>query len=64
VAAAVARAALPNDAIVSDSIALVKSRVMALAVFTALIGLMIAPTHFDPPLGPLPHILGLVASGA
>jgi len=32
-------------------ISLAKPRVMALAVFTALVGLMIAPTHVDPLLG-------------
>jgi heme o synthase len=31
-----------------DFIALMKPRVMALAVFTALVGLMIAPAHLDP----------------
>ena len=32
-------------------IALMKPRVMALAVFTALVGLMVAPAHLDPLLG-------------
>jgi len=34
-----------------DFISLAKPRVMALAVFTALVGLMIAPTHIDPLFG-------------
>jgi heme o synthase len=39
---------------VADFIALMKPRVMALAVFTAMVGLMIAPAHLD-------LLLGLVA---
>ena len=34
---------------VPDFFALMKPRVMLLAVFTALVGLMIAPGHLDPP---------------
>jgi heme o synthase len=34
-----------------DFFALMKPRVMALAVFTALVGMMIAPAHLDPLLG-------------
>jgi protoheme IX farnesyltransferase len=34
-----------------DFVALMKPRVMALAVFTALVGLMVAPAHLDPFLG-------------
>src|SRR5450755_4181568 len=34
-----------------DFVALMKPRVMALAVFTALVGLIIAPGHLDPLLG-------------
>jgi protoheme IX farnesyltransferase len=34
-----------------DFVALMKPRVMALAVFTALVGLIIAPAHLDPWLG-------------
>lgn len=34
-----------------DFVALMKPRVMALAVFTALVGMIIAPTHLDPLLG-------------
>ena len=36
---------------VPDFFALMKPRVMALAVFTALVGMMIAPAHLDPLLG-------------
>jgi heme o synthase len=36
---------------VPDFIALMKPRVMALAVFTAVVGLLIAPAHVDPVLG-------------
>ena len=35
----------------SEFVALMKPRVMALAVFTAIVGLMIAPGHLDPLLG-------------
>jgi protoheme IX farnesyltransferase len=34
-----------------DFVALMKPRVMALAVFTALVGMMVAPAHLDPLLG-------------
>ena len=37
---------------VPDFMALMKPRVMLLAVFTALVGLMIAPGHLDPSLVP------------
>jgi protoheme IX farnesyltransferase len=39
-----------SEAVVSDYIALLKPRVMSLVVFTALVGLMIAPGHFHPVL--------------
>ena len=39
-----------SEASVSDYIALLKPRVMSLVVFTALVGLMIAPGHFHPVL--------------
>jgi protoheme IX farnesyltransferase len=39
-----------SEADVSDYIALLKPRVMSLVVFTALVGLMIAPGHFHPVL--------------
>jgi protoheme IX farnesyltransferase len=47
---------------VPDFVTLMKPRVMALAVFTAVVGLMIAPVHLDPLLG-LIAILA-IATGA
>ena len=44
----------------TDFFALMKPRVMLLAVFTAFVGLMIAPGHFDPILGSV-AILGIAA---
>jgi protoheme IX farnesyltransferase len=43
-----------------DFVALMKPRVMTLAVFTALVGLMVAPAHLDPLLG-LVAILAIAA---
>jgi protoheme IX farnesyltransferase len=43
-----------------DFISLAKPRVMALAVFTALVGLMIAPIHIDP----LPGFMAILAIAA
>src|SRR5712671_2431617 len=43
-----------------DFITLMKPRVMLLAVFTALVGLIIAPGHLDPLLGSI-AILGIAA---
>src|SRR6202040_2765139 len=40
-----------SDAEVADFIALMKPRVMSLVVFTALVGLMVAPGHLHPVLG-------------
>ena len=40
-----------SEASVGDYIALMKPRVMSLVVFTALVGLMVAPGHFHPVLG-------------
>jgi len=40
-----------SEATVSDYVALMKPRVMSLVVFTALVGLMIAPGHLHPVLG-------------
>ena len=45
-------------------IALMKPRVMALAVFTALVGLMIAPTRLDPLLGFVAILAIAVGAGA
>ena len=36
---------------VGDYVALMKPRVMSLVVFTALVGLMVAPGHLHPVLG-------------
>src|SRR5262249_61994311 len=41
----------PSIASVSDYVALMKPRVMSLVVFTALVGLMIAPGHLHPVIG-------------
>jgi protoheme IX farnesyltransferase len=41
----------PSAAAVGDYIALMKPRVMSLVVFTALVGLMVAPQHLHPVLG-------------
>jgi heme o synthase len=41
----------PSIASVSDYLSLMKPRVMSLVVFTALVGLMIAPGHIHPVLG-------------
>src|SRR5258705_1516985 len=44
----------------ADFVTLMKPRVMLLAVFTALVGLIIAPGHLDPLLGSI-AILGIAA---
>src|SRR5260221_1774794 len=44
----------------TDFVALMKPRVMMLAVFTALVGLAIAPGHLDPLIGSI-AILGIAA---
>src|SRR4029077_6857696 len=44
-------AAQPSMAGVEDYFALLKPRVMSLVVFTALVGLLIAPGHLHPVLG-------------
>jgi protoheme IX farnesyltransferase len=49
---------------VSDFIALMKPRVMLLAVFTAFVGMMIAPVSLDPLLGLLAMIAIAVGAGA
>src|SRR5258708_3761148 len=49
---------------VPDFIALTKPRVMALAVFTAAVGLLIAPGHLDPLLGAVSLIAIAVGAGA
>jgi heme O synthase-like polyprenyltransferase len=47
-----------------EFIALTKPRVMALAVFTALVGLMIAPGHIDPRLGAMAILAIAAGAGA
>jgi protoheme IX farnesyltransferase len=48
----------------SDFVTLVKPRVMLLAVFTAVVGLMIAPTHLDPLLGATAIVAIAMGAGA
>src|SRR5258708_25876216 len=43
--------AAPSMAGVGDYIALLKPRVMSLVVFTALVGMVVAPLHLHPVLG-------------
>src|SRR5580692_7092308 len=47
-----------------DFVALMKPRVMALAVFTALVGSMIAPGHLDPLLGSVAILAIAAGAGA
>jgi protoheme IX farnesyltransferase len=47
-----------------DFVALMKPRVMSLAVFTALVGLMVAPTRLDPLLGSLAILAIAAGAGA
>jgi len=49
---------------VPDFIALMKPRVMALAVFTALVGMAIAPVHLDPILGCIAILAITAGAGA
>jgi heme o synthase len=44
----------PGVARAGDYLALTKPRVMSLVVFTAAVGLLVAPGHLDPVVG-LPH---------
>jgi heme o synthase len=55
-------AALPFVSRLSDFLALMKPRVMLLAVFTALVGMMVAPGHLDPLLGAI--AISAIAAGA
>src|SRR5712671_6893797 len=54
----------PLTARLGDFVALMKPRVMSLAVFTALVGLMIAPTRLDPLLGSLAILAIAAGAGA
>ena len=54
----------PSLAGVGDYVALMKPRVMSLVVFTALVGLMVAPGHFHPVLGFIALLCIAVGAGA
>jgi len=54
----------PSIASVGDYVALLKPRVMSLVVFTALVGLMIAPGHIHPVLGFTALLCIAVGAGA
>jgi protoheme IX farnesyltransferase len=47
-----------------DFVSLMKPRVMSLAVFTALVGMMIAPGHLDPLLGSIAIVAIAAGAGA
>ena len=53
-----------SDARVADWVALLKPRVMALVVFTGLVGLLVAPGHLHPVLGFTAVLCIAVAAGA
>jgi protoheme IX farnesyltransferase len=53
-----------SEAGVADYIALLKPRVMSLVIFTALVGLVIAPGHFHPVLGFTSLLCIAVGAGA
>ena len=53
-----------SEASVSDYFALLKPRVMSLVVFTALVGLMIAPGHVHPVMGFISILCIAVGAGA
>jgi protoheme IX farnesyltransferase len=62
---ATAAAALAvSEATVGDYVALMKPRVMSLVVFTALVGLMVAPGHLHPVLGFAALLAIAVGAGA
>jgi heme o synthase len=54
----------PSLADVGDYIALLKPRVMSLVVFTALVGMMVAPGHLNPALGVISLMCIAVGAGA
>src|SRR5580692_447181 len=54
----------PSLAGVGDYIALMKPRVMSLVVFTALVGLMVAPGHLNPVVGFIALLCIAVGAGA
>src|SRR3984893_1708415 len=47
-----------------DFVSLMKPRVMSLAVFSALVGMLIAPGHLDPLLGSVPFLASAAGAGA
>ncbi len=53
-----------SEAEVGDYIALLKPRVMSLVIFTALVGLVIAPGHFHPVLAFTSILCIAVGAGA
>src|SRR6516165_986313 len=53
-----------SEATVGDYVALMKPRVMSLVVFTALVGLMVAPGHLHPVLGFAALLCIAVGAGA
>ncbi len=53
-----------SEAEVADYIALLKPRVMSLVIFTALVGLVIAPGHFHPVLAITSILCIAVGAGA
>jgi protoheme IX farnesyltransferase len=55
---------LPLTARLPDFVTLMKPRVMLLAVFTALVGLMIGPGHLDPLLGSVAIVAIAAGAGA
>src|SRR3954462_14672448 len=56
--------AQPSMAAVGDYLALMKPRVMSLVVFTALVGLVVAPAHVHPMIGFTALICIAVGAGA
>jgi protoheme IX farnesyltransferase len=60
----IAPIALVSEASAGDYLALMKPRVMSLVVFTALVGLMVAPTHVHPMIGLTALICIAVGAGA
>src|SRR5882762_3332660 len=63
-AAPLAAAHVVSEASVGDYLALMKPRVMSLVVFTALVGLMIAPVHVHPVIGFTALLCIAVGAGA
>ncbi len=54
----------PSEALASDYFALLKPRVMSLVVFTALVGLMLAPGHISPVIAFVAILAIAVGAGA